>query len=265
MNAYDLTDEEFEEYRELIGKLAGIKLNDTKRSLIIGRLTKRLHKLGYPNFTRYKEHVLKDPEEMQIMVDLITTHETSFFRDRVHFDFLLQKVFPKFENHECRIWSAAASSGEEVYSLGMTAMEAGLKHWNILGTDISRGTLEVARDALYTMGRANTIPQTYLKKYCLKGVRSQEGYFLIGEEITGKISYKILNLIENFDPGKNFDIIFLRNVMIYFDVPTKQHVLDRLLQFLKPEGYLFIGLSESLIGINRELKWVQQGIFQKKN
>jgi len=260
-----LTDAEFDLFRSMIYEAAGISLSPIKKALVAGRLSKRVRHYSLSSYGDYFNLVKSDSNgEFQIAVDMLTTNETFFFREPKHFNFLRQHVFPDWRNGPRRIWSAASSTGEEAYTLAMMLAEhSPTGSWEIVGTDISTRVLDVARSGHYPMARTKDIPKVYLKKYCLKGVGSQEGTFIIGPEIKPKVSFTHANLNNNLSQLASFDVIFLRNVMIYFDMETKKHVVSQLVRQLKPGGYFMIGHSESLNGITDAVEAVAPSIYRK--
>ncbi len=246
----------------------GIALNEGKQPLVMGRLEKRLRKRGLRTYTDYFALFGRPgyEDESIIAIDLLTTNETYFFREPGHFDFIRQHVLPGLrQQRQIRVWSAASSSGEEAYTLAMVLAEyAGEQQWEILGSDISTRVLEKAQRALYPMQAAEKIKPAYLKKYCLKGRDEYQDYFLIDTALRNKVEFRSLNLIEPLPDIGLFDLIFLRNVMIYFDVETKQKLVQRLLEKLKPGGYFFISHSETLNGINTSLKMIQPSVYRRE-
>lgn len=262
-----ITEPEFQKFKKLIYDLAGITLSDAKRALIVSRLSKRLHHYKLNSFSEYY-HLISDGEhieERQVLVDLMTTNETYFFREPKHFE-LLAKVAREYKaaGSTMRVWSAAASTGEEAYSIAMTLAEhLGPSGWDVYGTDISGRVLERASGGLYPLEAAKRIPAHYLNKYCLKGVRSQEGYLLVADAIRRNVRFQQLNLHKAWGGIGMFDVIFLRNVMIYFDTPTKQKLLQRLHAHLNTEGYLFIGHSETLNQISRDFESLLPAVYRK--
>jgi chemotaxis protein methyltransferase CheR len=201
---------------------------------------------------------------MQMAVDLLTTNETFFFREPKHFDFLRENVLPGWNTGPRRVWSAASSSGEEAYTLAMVIAEhAPTDAWEIIGTDISTRVLEKARSGHYPIDRAKNIPNTYLTKYCLKGAGSQEGTFIVGKHLRVRAKFMHFNLKSDLTSLGIFDVIFLRNVLIYFDMQTKQHVVSRLIRQLKPGGYLMVGHSESLNGVTNDVCMVVPSVYRK--
>lgn len=242
-------------------------MSEIKKALIAGRLMKRLRHYNLNSYRDYLE-IIESPNEdaeRQVMIDLLTTNETYFFREPKHFDYLRDVYLPQYDSRELfRVWSAACSSGEEVYTIAIILAEHFGVHgnWEILGSDISTRILEDAQNCLYDMEDSSGIPQEFLKKYCLKGVRSQEGKFTFQREIRERTSFEQINLNENLPDVGLFDIIFLRNVMIYFDKETKKGIIENLVRKLKPSGLLIVGHAESLHGLTESVKTVAPTIYK---
>ncbi len=260
-----ITDREFTLFRDLIFEIAGIHLSDAKKALVSGRLGRRLRHHNLATFRQYYELVTREDQalERQVMVDHLTTNETYFFREPRHFDFLQEVVLPRFANvPELRIWSAASSSGEEPYSIGMVLADRRPGNWRILGTDISVRVLEAARKGVYPLEDAERIPKDFLKRFCLKGVRSQAGNFMVDRAIRERIEFRPLNLNGEWPELGRFHAIFLRNVMIYFNPATKARLVQRLITHLEPGGFLITGHSESLNGIRTSLRMLTPSVYQ---
>jgi chemotaxis protein methyltransferase CheR len=265
VNVRPITDDEFTRFRDFIYEHAGIALSPQKRQLVAGRLLKRVKHHGHGTYGDYFAYVMSsaDPGETQMMVDCLTTNETYFFREPAHFDFLKRQILPAHRGRSFRVWSAACSSGEEVYTLAMVlAEQLGQGDWEVLGTDISRRVLDTARTGLYPMMRTSGIPGPLLSEYCLKGVRSHEGYLLIDPRLKQRVRFEPANLKTRIRDDSRFDVIFLRNVLIYFDLPTKQQVIDNVTARLKPGGHFFISHVESLQGIHHDMRQVGPSIFR---
>ncbi|MFD2113325.1 CheR family methyltransferase [Thiorhodococcus fuscus] len=261
-----LEEAEFERFRTFIRERAGISLAPHKHQMVSARLQRRLRHLGMRSFGEYLDRIAAPDNgaERQHLIDLLTTNETYFYREPAHFDFILQQILPDYHGHPLRAWSAACSSGEEVYTLAMTLAEGlGLGQWDILGTDISSRVLDQARRALYPLDRAKRLPRPWLEKYCLKGVRSQAGNLLIDPRLKGRVRLLQHNLMQPLSQQQTFELVLLRNVLIYFDLPTKQRVLDALTPSIAPGGYLLISHVESLQGIRTDLHMVRPSIFRK--
>ncbi|MFZ2853029.1 MAG: protein-glutamate O-methyltransferase CheR [Rhodocyclaceae bacterium] len=267
--AATITDQEFALFQRLIYKIAGISLSDAKKVLLVGRLTRRLKQYDFSTFTQYYRMLAsgEHADELQTMVDLLTTNETYFFREPKHFDFLRDEIVHKRKSSATfRVWSAASSTGEEIYTLAMTLADS-LPNtpWEIVGSDISTQVLAKAATGHYSLARTEGIPPAFMKKYCLKGVRSHAGSFLIAPELRKRTSFHQINLTQPVDADiGEFEVIFLRNVMIYFDPQTKAKVVNNLLPRLKRGGHFIIGHSETLSGLAiGPLESVRPTIYRK--
>lgn len=261
-----LKDKEFVLFQKMIYDRAGISMSDAKKPLVSGRLTKRVKHYGLASFEEYFHLITTTANgEMQMAVDLLTTNETFFFREPKHFDFLRDGVLPNWFTGPRRVWSAACSSGEEAYTLAMMLAEhAPTGDWEIIGTDISTRVLEKARSGHYLIERAEKIPRKYLTKYCLKGVGPQDGTFIVERSLRERVNFLHANLKEDLKKLGKFDVIFLRNVMIYFDIQTKREVVAKMLPQLKPGGYFVVSHSESLNGITDDLKLITPSVYCKQ-
>ncbi|MDR3390516.1 MAG: protein-glutamate O-methyltransferase CheR [Sulfuriferula sp.] len=267
MNMPTLSDQEFKQFQAMIYDIAGISMSPAKKPLISGRLVKRVKHHGLASFGDYFRVLMKEDSraELQVAVDLLTTNETYFFRESKHFDFMRNYILPQHTHGKpFRVWSAASSSGQEPYSIAMTLADGlGDKPWEIVASDISTRVLEKARSGHYPMEQAEDIPKHYLSSYCLKGVGSQDGTFLIERSMRSRVNFMQVNLNQALPKLGEFDLIFLRNVMIYFDTETKRQVVRRIMELLKPGGYLLIGHSESLNGVVDELQSVMPSVYRK--
>jgi chemotaxis protein methyltransferase CheR len=266
-DAIDLREKEFAQFRDLIYRIAGISMSPAKKPLVTSRLAKRLHHHGLASYGEYFQMITAadGKTELQMAIDLLTTNETHFFREPKHFDFLRQRILPSRKpGKPLRIWSAACSSGEEPYSIAMLLDDVlGNAPWEVVASDLSTRVLEKARSGLYPMTRIMEIPSRYLSSYCLKGTGSQEGTLLIEHKLRERVQFIHCNLIEALPKLGEFDVIFLRNVMIYFDQETKRRVVKRLLSMLRPGGHFLVGHSETLNGVNEELRLVQPAVYWK--
>ncbi|MEY3808181.1 MAG: chemotaxis protein methyltransferase [Pseudomonadota bacterium] len=262
-----LQEKEFTQFTDLIYRIAGISMSASKKPLVTSRLAKRLKHYGLASYGEYFKMITaaSGKSELQMAVDLLTTNETHFFREPKHFDFLRQHILSlRKPGKTVRIWSAACSSGEEPYSIAMLLDEVlGIAPWEIIASDLSTRVLEKARNGLYPMERMLEIPQRYLSNYCLKGTGTQEGTLLIERKLRDRVQFEHYNLTETPPKLGEFDVIFLRNVMIYFDLETKRQVVSRLLSLLRPGGHFLVGHSETLNGISADLRLVQPAIYQK--
>lgn len=256
---------EFALFQKLIFEIAGISLPEGKKPLLVGRLARRLKHHGLTRFSDYYHLITReaDQAELQIMVDLLTTNETFFFREPRHFDFLGRHA-ARVGRGGFRAWSAASSSGEEAYSMAMVLAETlGERPWEVVGTDISQRVLEKARSGHYSTERISGIPLPLLKKYCLKGFDEQAGTLLITSALRERVRFEYSNLMRPVGHLGQFDVIFLRNVMIYFTLETKRRVVANLLPYLKRDGLFFVGHSESLNGISESLVPVEPTIYRR--
>ena len=266
MGIATLSDKEFHQFQDLIYKIAGISLSSSKKPLVSGRLMKRLRERNLDSYGDYFKLLDSGHEasEIQMAVDLLTTNETYFFRESKHFDFLGQVLSCHKKGTPFRVWSAASSSGQEPYTITMVLAEhLGEGPWNVLASDISTRVLERARSGHYPLEQASHIPKNYLDKYCLKGVGSQDGTFLMGRNLRDRVNFMQVNLNTTLPKLEEFDMVFLRNVMIYFNEATKRQVVRRIMAQIKPGGHLLIGHSESLNGIVDELKLLMPSVYQK--
>ncbi|QFY42372.1 SAM-dependent methyltransferase [Candidatus Methylospira mobilis] len=261
-----LTEHEFSQFSKFIYERAGIHLPPSKLALVSGRLAKRVKHYQFDSYGDYFRLVMREGgAELQLMVDLLTTNETYFFREPKHFDYLRDHILPEHRaGRAFRIWSAASSSGEESYSLAMVLADVlGDGLWEVLGSDISARVLEKARRGHYSLDRTEGLPPRYLSRFCLKGVGSYEGTLLVDRSIRSRVQFLPVNLVEPLPKLGEFDVIFLRNVMIYFDLDTKRHVVAHLLPLLRSGGYFFISHSETLHGINDTLRIVAPSVYRK--
>ncbi len=263
-----ISDAEFARFKGFIFDTAGITLADSKKALVSGRLMKRVSQLQCQNYGEYFKLLSqqRDAAEAQMVVDLLTTNETFFFREPGHFDFLhAQAEGARRERRALRVWSAACASGEEAYSIAMTLAEpqAGLP-WEVLASDISQRMLVRARRGHYPESRATQTPPQLRKQHCLRGVGLQAGTLLMDRELRRRVSFQQINLNRPLPPGLGeFDLIFLRNVMIYFNLETKRQVVSRLLMQLKRGGHLLIGHAETLNDVSDNALPVAPSVYRK--
>lgn len=262
-----LSDREFQLFQQWLHRVAGINLAQTKKAMVAARLAKRLKHHGLTKYGDYFRMIMEPTAtgELQIALDLLTTNETYFFREPKHFEFLQKKVLPELvPGRAFRVWSAASSSGEEAYSIAMLLADSlTTTQWSIFASDISTHVLQIASNAHYPMERARHIPKYLLEKYCLKGVGRQLGTLLIERSLRSKVTFAQVNLNQTLPDIGEFDVIFLRNVMIYFDQDTKRKVVARVCSRLKKGGYFLIGHSENLNGITDALQLVSPSIYRK--
>lgn len=259
----ELNHDIFKIFQKLIFLEVGISLDDTKMTLVQSRLYKRLMHYKLTSYSDYLRIVQVNHSEKMEMLNLITTNETYFFREEIHFDFLLKQA--QASKNRLRVWSAASSIGAEAYTIAMVLNEVLPKEkWEIIGSDINTDVIKKARMGLYPVGWLKKIPEIYKKKYCLKGKGKFDKQFLIDRELTKNVTFEVNNLMIDNNNFGLFDIIFLRNVLIYFNHDTKVNVIENLMRHLKDGGYLVISLTESLqhLGIT-SLEQTRSSIYKK--
>jgi chemotaxis protein methyltransferase CheR len=268
----------FAKFRRLIHEETGIWLGDSKVALLSGRLSRRLRATRISTLDQYYERVMQpgEHEERLSMIDAITTNETRFFRDPRHFEFLEARAIPRWRSEAqqglrsktIRLWSAGCSSGEEPYSLAMLFARhlPPVQGWNvtILATDISTRMLAQARIAIYSITRSKDIPEPLLKDCMLKGIDKQEGQMKVMPEIQAMVDFQRLNLAQGpYPPEKHFDVIFCRNVLIYFDLQAKQKAVEHLTRCLAQNGLFFVGQAENLSSMNSQLRSLVPAVYAR--
>lgn len=266
---------EFDKLSTFIYNEYGIKLPPVKKTMLESRLQKRLTALQLSSFKEYCDFVFSpqgQQEELVHMINLVTTNKTDFFREPAHFNFLETQVLPEFVNHNpgkpLKVWSAGCSSGEEVYTLAMVLSEFSerypLTNFSIYGTDISTQVLNKAITAIYTEERSQDIPLPLKRKYFMKSKDATNKTVRVGPQLRSKVQFERLNFMDDhFEVPAVFDIIFCRNVIIYFDKITQEKVINRLCSKLKTGGYFFLGHSESITNMHVPLIQLKPTIFRK--
>ncbi|MBN1969043.1 MAG: protein-glutamate O-methyltransferase CheR [Candidatus Delongbacteria bacterium] len=261
-----IKDKEFVKISSFMRELIGINLKPEKKVLVENRLAKRIRFYELNSYSEYFDIVMSNKVELQEMINLLTTNETNFFRQINHYDFLEEEIVPKIGN-EIKVWSAAASNGAEGYSIAMVLDEwSKVRNFNykILLSDVNESELNTAMEGVYPIKYTKDIQQKYLKRYCLKGTGKYKDYFSITDELKDKMYFMKVNLNENL-PGiiGECDLIFLRNILIYFDNEKKKQIVENVITRLKKGGYLFIGHSETLNKITTQVKPVKPTIYKK--
>ena len=266
-----LTEAEFRQISDLAYQRFGLDLKRGKEALVAARLGKKLRKLGFQTFAEYHRHVLADAtgDALIELIDALTTNHTSFLRERAHFEFLARAVNEEFrEISTLRVWSAACSSGEEPYSIAMCLADAMAKtparQFRILATDISTRVLATAERGVYPVGRFDDVPEPWRHAYLLRGRGESDGFYKVKPQLVQKVEFARLNLIEPFPARQPFHVIFCRNVMMYFDKPTQQSIVQRLAGCLERGGYLLVGHSESLTGVEHALEYVRPATYRNQ-
>ena len=269
-----LSDAEFDKLRDLVYKISGISLANTKKELVVSRFSKRVKALKLNSFSEYHD-LLVSPggfSEVQNFINSITTNKTDFFREPHHFDFIASSFVPQVvasNRPVVRIWSAACSTGEEPYTIAMVMSKYLVEPYGIpvkiLATDIDTSVLKTAARGVYDSQAISPVPEAYLKKYFLKGKDDSFGLFKIKDEIRKMVTFKQLNFVAAEYPiTSTFDIIFCRNVIIYFSSETKKLVISRLFRYLNEGGYIMMGHSETLFNMIDGLVYLKNTIYQKR-
>ncbi|MBI3351474.1 MAG: protein-glutamate O-methyltransferase [Nitrospirae bacterium] len=271
ITAYEVTDKEFKLFSALVYKESGIRLNDNKRALLVSRLSKRLRELGLDTFKEYYDQYLNNESDGELiqMLDLISTNKTSFFREPAHFDFLKKVILPSLSHlKQIKIWSSACSSGEEPYTIAMTLFDNVMNpnQWDfrILASDLSTRVLARAQSGIYDLDQVGEINSARAKLHFLRGTGENKGKIKVKPHLQNMITFNRINLMdERYRIKNNLDLIFCRNVMIYFDRETQQRLMKKFYHYLKPGGYLFIGHSESLQWLEHSFNYAAPTIYRK--
>ena len=268
-----LSEREFTGIQRLLYREAGIWLSSAKKALVVGRLSRRLRELGHASFGTYLLQAAEDGAERLRLLEALCTHETHFFREPRHFEYLASEVLPRWRarggtesgSRRVRVWSAGCSTGEEPFSLAMLLHHhlPAAEGWetDILATDLSTRVLEQARQARWPVEKAREIPTAYRRAYMLRGVGSQEAWMKAGSAMRALVRFQRVNLNEGLVGGARFEFIFCRNVLIYFDRDSRARAVERLLSHLTPEGLLFLGHSESLLGLGHRVRAVMPTVY----
>ena len=264
-----LDDATFRRITALMHESIGLSFSDSKRPLIASRLSTRIQRLGLEGYDEYCA-LISGPEdggEFQMAVDLLTTNETYFFREPAHFDFIAQEL-QRSKPRSVAVWSAASSFGDEAFSTAMLLAELQDRgtigsDWSVLGTDISDRVLRSASEAVYPQDRLRHVSPERLRRFCLRGEGDFEGMVAMVPRLREHVRFGQLNLCLPIDAVGPFDIVFLRNVLIYFDPPTKAAVVDRVLGALRPGGLFFMGTAEGRVSCSTPLKALAPGVFRK--
>lgn len=259
-----LGDNEFRHLQKLMAEASGIQMADNKRPLVAGRLMKRLRHYRLDSFGEYLR-LIEQPmyrQERRLVIDLLTTNETYFFREHPHFDCLGEWLTR--QRGPLRLWSAACSSGEEPYSMAMVLSEhATTKDWSITASDLSLSMLRKAQEGIYDLNQAKYFPEGWLQRYCLSGVGDMSGRFRIQAALRERLNLREVNLVqplvEELGP---FDAIFLRNVLIYFDGEEKRRIVQRVISQLRTGGLLFVGHAESIHGLQLPVRLIQPSVYE---
>ncbi|MGD1083923.1 MAG: protein-glutamate O-methyltransferase CheR [Verrucomicrobiota bacterium] len=255
----------------LIQDRCGIQMQPGKEALIKARLGRRMRQYGLKSLSAYCDFLREqeDEEELAGVVDALTIHFTNFLREQEHFQFMVEEALPvprERQEQRFHVWSAASSSGEEAYTIGMYLAEHSAAmsgcDWRVSASDVSAKMLEKARLGVYTEERVRTLPRQWVRKYFQRGVGNWEGHYRVKRLIADRITFRQINLMEDYSHTHAFDMIFLRNVLIYLDRSIQEQLVRRVCQFLAPQGHLLIGHSENLTGLNVPLRSLRPSIYQ---
>lgn len=274
---FTISDHELRRFQDLVKQHTGIALSDQKRALVCSRLAKRLRALAIDSFREYYTYLTSEAGERELehFVNAITTNKTDFYREPHHFHFLRDEIVATLKDRAAktgerriRIWSAACSTGEEPYTIAMTLLEAlgNRLAWDIriLASDIDTDVLARAERGIYAMDRTTDIPRPLLERFFLRGTGAGAGMVQAKKEVRDLITFRRINLLNAPWPIKTaFDCIFCRNVLIYFDKPTQRDLIGRFEQFIKVDGHLIVGHSESLLGISDGLIFLGNTVYRK--
>jgi chemotaxis protein methyltransferase CheR len=265
----------FKRFSEYIHAEFGIKMPATKKTMLEARLQKRLRALGLSTHKQYCEYVFSQEgmeSELIHLIDVVTTNTTHFFREPKHFEIMSDIVLPELwrlhgSRKEIKVWSAGCSTGEEPYTLAMVLAEFAEQHqgfrYNILATDISTDVLAQAARAVYAEDKVESIPMALKKKYLLRSKDRSKRLVRMDKSLRSRIEFRRLNFVENFDLREVKDIIFCRNVVIYFDRATQEQLFKKFCRHMGPNSFLFIGHSESLTGMNLPLEAVAPTVYRR--
>jgi chemotaxis protein methyltransferase CheR len=269
LGAHRMGDDEFRLFQALVERESGIQVPESKRLMLVGRLARRLRALKLDSFAAYYRRVQTDGAELVHMIDHVCTNETRFFREPKQFDYLEREVLPAWSRaaavrgRRVRAWSTACSSGEEPYSIVMSLLSV-LPDWDVdlLATDLSTRVLAKAQAAVWPIEKSRDLPERHLKAFMLRGTGANQGYMKAAPEVRERVRFERLNLHQvGQQITGSFDLIFCRNVLIYFSREGRASIVRRLLEHLAPDGYLFLGHAESLSGITDRLKTVGPTVY----
>jgi chemotaxis protein methyltransferase CheR len=267
----EISEATFTAFSRYIHRELGIKMPFEKRTMLQVRLSRRVRTLGLSSLEEYRQWLFESPagaNELVHFIDSVTTHKTDFFREEVHFDHLIKEILPASRllgGGRFNAWCAGCSTGEEPYTLAIALLEAGLREFGILGTDVSARVLEVARRGVYAAGRIDPVPLALRSKYFHRSRDASQSLVRVAPAVRGKLSFHQLNFLQDdYQVRDEFDVIFFRNVAIYFERPTQEAVVNKLCRSLRPGGHLFVGLSETLSGLDVPLTQVGSSVYRKR-
>jgi chemotaxis protein methyltransferase CheR len=266
----ELKPRDFALIRALAYEKFGLDLHQGKERLVSARLGKQIRAGGFTSFDEYFRHVSADRtgEALIGMIDALTTNHTSFLREQQHFEFLAKTVLPAYlDRPRMDLWCAASSTGEEPYSILLTLLNELAGKWTpdvrLLASDISTRVLSIARQGIYSTERVSVLPPEWRPRFFLRGEGNSQGFYRIKPDVASRVEFRRVNLMDTLPNPVGYQVIFCRNVMIYFDKATQENVVNRLAACLEPGGYLFVGHAESLTGIRHDLQYVRPAVYRK--
>ncbi len=268
---FDFTDDDFAQVKSLVYGFAGIDLNESKKNLVYNRLAKRIRFLEMNSFSEYLKYVKAQGEsEFVHLINAITTNLTFFFRENHHFEYLANTIIPSLlqknqSSKKIRIWSAGCSTGEEPYSIAIVLKEVVPSDWDarVLATDLDTNVVQTGQDGVYKIDRLKGVSEARVKRWFMKGSGSREGFVKVKPELQQSIDFGQINLMNEWPIKEAIDVIFCRNVVIYFDKTTQAKLFDRYANLLPDDGHLLVGHSESLYKVTDRFKLLGQTIYQK--
>jgi chemotaxis protein methyltransferase CheR len=270
---FEFSNKNFDIIRQFVTENTGIVLTDAKKDMVYGRLTKRLRKGPYTNFDDFTKAIIEgDEEEQDVLINAITTNLTAFFRENHHFEFLANTAIPKLlaankYSKRIRIWSAGCSTGEEPYSIAMVLRESipNIEEWDVkvLATDLDANVIAQGQSGIYREDRIEGLSDERKKRWFKRGKGAHEGYVKVSPELQKLISFKRLNLLQQWPMKGPFDLMFCRNVIIYFDKNTQKTLFKRYFSILEADAYLFIGHSETLHKVSDDFESLGKTIYQR--
>jgi chemotaxis protein methyltransferase CheR len=274
-----LSDSEFKRLSSFIESELGIRMPETKRIMLESRLQKRLRRFGFENYKQYVDYVFSDEgreSELINMIDAVTTNKTDFFREAEHFDYLVGKIVPAAEGRDgagitrpFSVWSAGCSTGEEPYTIAMVLEERRVMDprfsYKIFASDLSTQVLDKAKEAVYEESKVAVVPMSFKKKYMLKSRDKDKALVRMKPELRARISFARINFMDDSYPvSETFDVVFCRNVIIYFERPIQEAILKKLCRHIRPGGWLILGHSETLTGMSMPLRGVAPTVYERQ-
>ncbi len=260
----ELKETDFKKIADILYNFAGIYINESKKELVRTRIVKRMGEININSFEEYLKLVDEDNKERYMMIDILTTNKTDFFREMEHFKFMRENIFPNFAGKKLTIWSAGCSYGKEPYSIAVEINEyfKGDGNKRILATDISKRMIDTAKMGIYEEEDAKEMGEYFHKYFDLWD--KNKNLYKVKDVLKSYVSFAVLNLMDGWPMKGPFDVIFCRNVMIYFDRATQEKLINRFYDIISEGGYLFVGHSESLNSLNHKYKYIKPAVYRKE-